>query len=114
MQTTTLEEVECKTGEETLIDVTLEEEIIVVLLIWIEETIETGETEEMTVVDSEVGEADLDLALLLTTTEDLQGTTVTMTSEDQEERDLDLAAEMDLLTVDTGIEITETDMTEDP
>ena len=62
---------------------------------------------------SVVEEEDLDLALLLTIEAHLE-TTATRTSDDQEERDLDLVPEMDLLTVDTGTEITVTDMIEDP
>jgi hypothetical protein len=87
--------------EETMIDVTTLEVEIIVDLMKIDEVI------EMEAIDSvEVEETDLDLAHQLTITEDLQEEVETTTLEDrQEETDLDLVAEMDLLTVETGIEM---------
>lgn len=80
--------------EETLREETLEEEII--------EDLTSVET-EMEVTDSEE-EVGPDLALQQAITEVHQEST--MTSEDhQEETDLDLVAEMDLLTVENGIEM---------
>ena len=87
--------------EETMIDVTTLEVEITVDLMKVDEEI------EMEAIDSvEVEEIDLDLAHQLTITEDLQEEEETTTLEDrQEETDLDLVAEMDLLTVETGIEM---------
>lgn len=82
--------------EETLKEETLEEEII-------EDLITIVEITEMEVTDS-VEEVDPDLALQQAITEVHQEST--MTSEDhQEEIDLDLVAEMDLLTVENGTEM---------
>ena len=95
--------------EETMIDVTTLEVEIIVDLMKIDEEI------EMEAIDSvEVEETDLDLAHQLTITEDLQEEVETTTLEDhQEETDLDLVAEMDLLTVGTGIEMVADILTEE-
>ena len=95
--------------EETMIDVTTLEVEIIVDLMKIDEVI------EMEAIDSvEVEEIDLDLAHQLTITEDLQEEEETTTLEDrQEETDLDLVAEMDLLTVETGIEMVADILTEE-
>lgn len=95
--------------EETMIDVTTLEVEIIVDLMKIDEEI------EMEAIDSvEVEETDLDLAHQLTITEDLQEEEETTTLEDhQEETDLDLVAEMDLLTVETGIEMVADILTEE-
>jgi len=95
--------------EETMIDVTTLEVEIIVDLMKIDEEI------EMEAIDSvEVEETDLDLAHQLTITEDLQEEVETTTLEDhQEETDLDLVAEMDLLTVETGIEMVADILTEE-
>jgi hypothetical protein len=95
--------------EETMIDVTTLEVEITVDLMKIDEEI------EMEAIDSvEVEETDLDLAHQLTITEDLQEEEETTTLEDhQEETDLDLVAEMDLLTVETGIEMVADILTEE-
>ena len=87
-------------AEEISIDVTLEEEITVDL------TIEEMAIEE-TAIDS-AEETDLDPALQ-ETIELQQDKATTMISEDDQERDPDLVAEMHLHTVETGIEMT-TDM----
>jgi hypothetical protein len=84
-------------AEEISIDVTLEEEITVDLMN--EEIIETA-------IDS-AEETDLDPALQETI--ELLKDKATMISEEDQERDPDLVAEMELHTVETGIEMT-TDM----
>ena len=90
--------VECNV-EEDLIEIDLEmvaseEEIIVDLMM-------TEEVKEMA-IDS-VEEVDLDPALQETI--EVHQELATMTSEDREETDLDLVAEMDLHTVENGIEM---------
>lgn len=90
--------VECNV-EEDLIEIDLEmvaseEEIIVDLM-------RTEEVKEMA-IDS-VEEVDLDPALQETI--EVHQELATMTSEDREETDLDLVAEMDLHTVENGIEM---------
>ena len=95
--------------EETTIDVTTLEVEIIVDLMKIDEEIEM---EDLDSVDME--ETDLDPAHQLTITEDLQEEVETTTSEDhQEETDLDLVAEMDLLTVETGTEMVADILTEE-
>lgn len=95
--------------EETTIDVTTLEVEIIVDLMKIDEEIEM---EDLDSVDME--ETDLDPAHQLTITEDLQEEVETMISEDhQEETDLDLVAEMDLLTVETGTEMVADILTEE-
>lgn len=90
--------VECNVVED-LIEIDLEmvaseEEIIVDLMM-------TEEVKEMA-IDS-VEEVDLDPALQETI--EVHQELATMTSEDREETDLDLVAEMDLHTVENGIEM---------
>lgn len=90
--------VECNVVED-LIEIDLEmvaseEEIIVDLMM-------TEEVNEMA-IDS-VEEVDLDPALQETI--EVHQELATMTSEDREETDLDLVAEMDLHTVENGIEM---------
>ena len=95
--------------EETTIDETTLEVEIIVDLMKIDEEIEM---EDLDSVDME--ETDLDPAHQLTITEDLQEEVETTTSEDhQEETDLDLVAEMDLLTVETGTEMVADILTEE-
>ena len=91
-------------AEEISIDVTLEEEITVDL------TIEEMVIEETTIDSAE--EIDLDL-FLQETIELHQDKAITMILEDDQERDPDLVAEMDLHTVETGIEMTTDMLTEE-
>lgn len=95
--------------EETSIDETTLEVEIIVDIMKIDEEIEM---EDLDSVDME--ETDLDPAHQQTITEDLQEDLETMISEDhQEETDLDLVAEMDLLTVETGTEMVADILTEE-
>jgi len=89
-----VEAAEATEEEEISIDVTLEEEITVDLMIE-EIIIET--------IDS-VEETDLDPTLQETI--EVHKDKATMTSEEDQERDPDLAAEMDLHTVENGIVMT--------